>query len=86
MFSQCDVLQRKFREADNEESYFDGDDDEAPSTDYRSNTGNVIQSHDNTSGLFSFAQTPMLRGGTITSFAGEQHTVQGKMEEKCYGS
>eukprot|EP00526_Cylindrotheca_closterium_P003942 CAMPEP_0113620268 /NCGR_PEP_ID=MMETSP0017_2-20120614/10321_1 /TAXON_ID=2856 /ORGANISM="Cylindrotheca closterium" /LENGTH=1165 /DNA_ID=CAMNT_0000529915 /DNA_START=129 /DNA_END=3626 /DNA_ORIENTATION=+ /assembly_acc=CAM_ASM_000147 len=78
--------QRKFREVDNEEAYFEGDDEEPSSGDYRSSTQGVTENHDNASNLFSFVQTPMVRGGSTSSFAGIQQTAQGKMEEKCPGS
>ncbi|CAJ1958480.1 unnamed protein product [Cylindrotheca closterium] len=72
--------QRKFREVDNEEAYFEGDDDDPSSGDYRSNT------QDGASNLFSFVQTSMTRGGSSSTFAGDQQTAQGKMEEKCPGN
>ncbi|KAL3935392.1 MAG: hypothetical protein SGBAC_009080 [Bacillariaceae sp.] len=78
--------QRKFREVDNEESYFEGDDEELSSGDYRSSTQGATENHDNASNLFSFVQTPMVRGGGSSSFAGDQQTAQGKMEENCPGS
>lgn len=85
-FVFSELLQRKFREVDNEEAYFEGDDEELSSGDYQSNRKNGAETHENAAPVFSFVQTPIVRGGTSSSFAGDQQRVQGKMEEKCTGS
>lgn len=82
-------LKRKFRESDQEESYFDGDDedDEPPSHPYMSTAVDEVAAQDaegelhRTPRMFSLSQAPLLNSGAMNRPFSDRQEVESETKQ-----